>query len=81
MSMSCIDNNSIGTGIHQSLHTVECIHRHTDTGSHTQSSFGIFTSHWFIFCLCNILISNQAYQFTIFVHYRQLLNLMFLQNL
>ena len=79
--MSCINNNSISTSIHQSLHTLHCISCHTDTCCYTQAALAILTSHRFVLSFCNILVCNQANQLTFFVHYRQLFNLVFLQDL
>ena len=81
MSVSSIDNDSIGTGIHQSLHTVEGISSYSHSGSYTQTAFRVFASHRFIFSFRNIFISNQSYQLTFFIHNRQFLNSVFLQNL
>ncbi len=81
MTVSRINNDGIRTRIHQSLHTVQRIGSHTYTGSYTQTAFGIFTSHRFIFSFCNILISDKANQLSIHSHNRKFLNLVFLKNL
>ena len=81
MSVSRIDYDSICTGIHQCLHTIQRISSNADTCSYPQTTFGIFTSHRFIFCLCNIFICNKTDQFAIHSYNRQLFNLMFLKNL
>ena len=81
MSVGSINNDSIRTGIHQSLHTIQCIGSHTYTGSYAQTAFGILASHRFILCFCNIFIGNKTYQFTVLIYHRQFFNLMFLQNL
>ena len=81
MSVSRIDHDSIYSCIHQSLHTFHCIRSHSHTRSHTQTPFRIFASHWFIFRLGYILISYQTDQFIVFINHRELLYLMFLQDL
>ena len=79
--MSCINHDCVRTGIHQCLHTLQCIGSNTYTGSYTQTTFGIFTSHRFIFCFCNIFISDKTDQLSIHSDNRKFLNLMFLKNL
>lgn len=81
MSVSCINDNGICPCIHQSPHAVQSIIRHSHSGSNAQTSFAILARHRFILGLGNILIGNQAYQFIVFIYYRQLLYSMFLQNL
>ena len=81
MSVSCINYNGICTSVHQSFHTVECISSYSHTGSYTQTTFRIFASHWFIFCFCDIFISNQTYQLSILIYNRKFFNFIFLQNL
>ena len=79
--MSRINHNCIRTGIYQCLHTIQRIGSHTYTGSYTQTTFGIFTSHRFIFCFCNIFISNKTDQLSVHSDNRKFLDLMFLKNL
>ena len=81
MSMCSIDNDSVCTGIYQRLHTNHSISCHTYTSSNTQTALAILASHRFILGLCNILISNQTNQLALIIHYRQLFNLVFLQDL
>ena len=81
MSVSCIDHDSIRTGIYQCLHAIQRIGSNAHTCSYTQTTFGILTSHRFIFCLCYIFISNKTDQFPIHSDNRQFLDLMFLKNL
>ena len=81
VSVSRINNNGIRTRINQSLHTIQCIDSHPHTGGNTQTTFGVFTSHRFIFCFCNILISNKTDQLSVHSYNRKFLNLMFLKNL
>ena len=79
--MRCINDDSVSTSIHKSLHTLEGIRGDTHTGSHTQTTFLILTSHGFVFCLGNILIGYQADQMILLIHHRKLLNFILLQNL
>ncbi len=79
--MGSINDDGVGTGIHQSLHTVERIGSHTYAGSHTQTALVILTSHGLILGLGNVLIGNQTNQTIILVDHGQLLNLVLLQNL
>ena len=81
MTVGGIDDDGVGTGIHQSLHTVERIGSYTHTSSHTQTALVILTSHRFILGLGNILIGNQTDQTIILVDHGQLLDLVLLQNL
>ena len=60
MSVSRINNDSVNTGVNQSLHTIQGICCHTDTGSHTQTTLLILAGHGLILGLGNILIGNQT---------------------
>ena len=79
--MSRINYDSIRSRIYQSLHTVEGISRNTHSGSYTQTTFRILASHRFVFGFRDILIGNQTNEFTVFIHNRQFLNSMLLQDL
>ena len=81
MTVSRINDNGVCPCIHQSLHTIQSIIRHSHSGSNAQTPFAIFASHRFVLCFSNILIGNQTHQFVVFIYYRQLLDSMFLQNL
>ena len=81
MSMSRIDYDSVRSGINQCLHTFQGIGCHTYTRSYAKAALAILASHRFIFSLGDVFISNQAYQFIIFIDYRQFFYLIFLQNL
>ena len=81
MAVSRINHDGIGTGIHQSLHTVEGINGHTDTSSHTQTTFLVFTSHGLILGLGDVLIGDQTDETVVLVDHRQFLDLVLLQNL
>ena len=79
--MGRVDNNGVGTGIDESLHAVEGVEGDTYTGSYAQTTLTVLTSHGLILGLGDILIGNQTNQMVVFVHNRQLLNLVLLQNL
>ena len=81
MSVRRINHQGIGTGFNQSGNTFKSIERHTDSGCDTQTSFSIFTGRRFIFCFCNIFISDQADQFIMTVYHRQLFDLVLLKYL
>ena len=81
MSVSCINYDSVGTGVYQCLHTLQCVDSHTHTGSHTQSALGILACHWFVFGFSDVLVCNQAYEFVVFVDNGQFLDFVLLKNL
>ena len=81
MSVSCIDNDSVGTGINQCLHALQCIGSYTYSGSYAQATLFVLASHRFIFSFSDIFISDKTYQLTFFVYYRKFLNLVLLKNL
>ena len=79
--MCRIDDDSVGTGAYQCTGTLQRVHRHTHTGSHTQPAFLILAGHRLVLGLGDILIGNQTHKPVLAVHYGQLLYLMFLQYL
>ena len=78
--MGSIDNNGIGSGIDQSLHTVERIGSHTNTCCHTQTTFVVLAGHGLILSLGDILIRDESDKAVILVDHGQFLNLVLLQN-
>ena len=79
--MGCIYDNGICTSIDKSLHTVKGINGDTNTCCNTQTTFIILACHRLVFCLCYILVCDKTYEMVVTIHYRQLLNLVFLKNL
>ena len=79
--MGCINDDGISTSVHQCLHTVEGVIGHTNTGSYAQTTFVILAGHRLVLGLRNILIGDQSDQVVVFIHHRQLLNLILLKDL
>ena len=78
--MSGIYHDGIGSGLDESLHSVHGVACYAHTGCHAQTAFAILAGHRLILGLGNIFVSNQTYQATFFIHYRQFLNFVLLQN-
>ena len=81
MSVSSINNDSIGTSLNQSLGSVESIDSNTNSSRNTQTTFLVLACHWLVLSLCDILISNQTYKMVCIIHNRKFLNLVLLKNL
>ena len=81
MSVGSIDNDSVNTGIYQSLHTVECVNSYTHTGGYAQTTLLILAGHRLILSLSDILICDKTDKTIVLIYYRQLLDLVLLQNL
>ncbi|CDE57339.1 unknown [Prevotella sp. CAG:873] len=54
-----IDDQSIHSGIHQCRGAFEAVSSDAYTGSHAQTSQGVFACIGFVFGLGNVLISHQ----------------------
>ena len=79
--MGGVDDDSVHASLHQSLHALECVCSDAHTGCHTESAFGILTSHRFVGCLSDILICYEAEQMILVIYYREFLNLVLQENL
>ena len=78
--MCSVDDNGIHTSLHQCFHALEGVSCNAHSCCHAQATFFVLASHWLIFCLCDVLVGNQAYQMIFFIHHWQLLNLMLHQD-
>ena len=79
--MGRVDDDSVGTGIYEGLHTVEGVEGDTDTGSNTQTALLILTCHRLVLGLGDVLIGDKTDKVVVLVDNRQLLYLVLLQNL
>ena len=79
--MSRINDDSIGTGIDQCLHTVERVNSNAHSCGHTQAAFLVLAGHRLILGLGDVLIGNQSYQVVVLINDGQFLNLVLLQYL
>ena len=75
MSVSGIDDDSIYTGLHQSLHALEGVGCDAHAGSHAQATLLVLAGHWLVGCLGYILICYKSEQTVLAIHHGQLLNL------
>ena len=81
MSVCSVDDDCVGTCIHESLHAVERIHCHAHSGSHSQSALGILASHGLVLGLGDVLICDESHEVVVLIHHGQFLYLVFLQYL
>ena len=79
--MRRIDYDGIGSGFHQSVHTLERVGGNAHTGCHAQAAFLVLAGHGFVLGLSNIFISNQSHEAAVLVGHGELLDFIFLQNL
>ena len=79
--MGGIDDDSVSTGIHESLHTIEGIEGDTHTGSHTQTTLLILTCHRLVLGLGDVLIGDKTDEVVVLVDNGQFLDLVLLQYL
>ena len=79
--MGSVDDDSVGTGVDQCLHTLQRVGGDTNAGSHTQTTFLVLAGHGLVLGLGDILIGDEAHQPVLLVHDGQLFNLVPLQNL
>ena len=81
VTMGSIDDDSVGTSINESLHTVEGISSHTHTSGHTQTTLLVLTGHGLILGFGDILIGDKSDQTVILIYYGQFLDFVLLQDL
>ena len=81
MTVSRINDDGIGTGIHQRLHAFQRIDSHAHAGSHAQPTFLVLTGHGLVLGLRDVLVCNQSHQVVVLVHHGELLYLVLLQYL
>ena len=79
--MGSVDDDSVSTSIHESLHTIEGVEGDTNTRSNTQTTLLILTCHRLILRLGDVLIGDKTDEVVVLVDNRQFLNLVLLQYL
>ena len=78
--MSGIDDDGVGTCIHQRLHAVERVEGDTHAGGYAQTALAVLAGHRLVLGLGDVLIGNQTYQMVVLIHYGELFYLVLLQN-
>ena len=81
MAVGRVDDDGIGTGIHQCLGALQRVGGHAHTCCHAQPALLILAGHGLVLGLCNVLIGDQSHQSAFLVDDGQFLNLVLLQNL
>ena len=79
--MGRIDYDGIGSGFHQSVHTLERVGGNAHAGCHAQAAFLVLAGHGFVLGLSDVLISNQSHEAAVLVGHGEFLDFIFLQNL
>ena len=80
MTVGGVDDDGVDASVHQGLHAVQRVGRHTDAGSHAQTALVVLARHGLVLGLRDVLIGNQSHQVVVLVHHGQLLYLVLLQN-
>ena len=81
VSVGGVDDDGVGTGLHQRCDAVECVDGHAHTGSHTQAALVVLAGHGFVLGLGDVLIGDESHQVVVLVHHGQFLYLVLLQYL
>ena len=79
--MGSVNNNGVNICFHQSFHTLHRVGSNAHTGSHPQTSFGVFGSQRFVFSFGNVFIGYQTYEFVVFVDNGKFFNFVLLEYL
>ena len=81
VSVCRIDDDGIYACLYECFDAVDGVDCHTHTGCHAQTAFAVFACHWLVFCLCDVLVGNQADELIVVVQNGEFLNFVFLENL
>ncbi len=81
MTVSRINYYGINACVYQCFDAIHCISSNANSGSNTQTTFRVFTSHGLVFSFSNILVSYQSNEFTIFINHRKFLYFISLENI
>jgi len=76
-----VDDDGVDASLDEGFHAVECVVRHADACGHAEAAFGVLAGHGLVFGFRNIFIGDQADKSSFAVDDRELLNLVFLQDL
>ena len=79
--MGRINDDGIGTSLHQSLGALQSVGCHAHSSCNAQTAFLVFAGHGLVLGLGYVFIGDETYQMIILVYHWQLLDLVLLQDL
>ena len=80
MAVGGVDDDGVGTGFDQGVHTVHHVGGDAHAGSHAQTAVAVFAGVGTLFGLHDVAIGDEAHELTLLVHHRQLLDFVLLQD-